>query len=799
MGNELMRAQQYLEAKRVYLEYITKRPELAAMLSVNVKLCEKRSSSSFISGDLGDGSLGCMANSATPWALGSSAAMCGIKALGGSRYQALNDDPKFLFSFDTPIATGFIRVTYLIEIDPSARWNRSVIYLDYGGGYNEVDKFEVHALSGNLLSRLIYIDRPLLRMRFDPLDHPGEFSIGEFDVSRVSDARARAEIAELVRRRTRSSANNDQVLNGILHDKYLHSITPEVPLSYEDWIEYCEHQSLPTAECISNSIQSFNWLPKISVVVATYNTEEALLRECIESVLTQSYRSWELCIADDCSTKDHVYRVLKEYAARDARIKIERRSSNGHISEASNTALNMASGEFVALLDHDDKLANHALYFVVEALNHNQHAQILYSDEDKIDQIGVRYSPHFKPKWNPTLFFSQNYVSHLGVYRRELICRIGGFRPGTEGSQDQDLLLRCLPYVRESQIVHIPRVLYHWRAVPGSTALAANEKSYTTEAGIKALRDFFHGQGQIDINVHKGLRENTYKVDFPLPRIPPKVTILIPTRDQKKITEVAIESILNKTNYPNYEIVILDNQSEQRETLEYFSFLEARYESVQVLRYPHAFNYSAINNFGVRQTGGELVALVNNDVEVIAPDWLTEMVRHAVRDSVGCVGAKLYYPDDSVQHAGVILGIRGVAGHSHKHFPRSSPGYFARAICPQNVSAVTGACLLVKRSIYEAVGGLNEVDLKVAFNDIDFCLRVREAGYDNVWTPYAELYHHESISRGYEDTDEKLKRFNSEVRYMKERWGSVLQSDPYYNPNLTLESEDFAYAYPPRI
>jgi glycosyltransferase involved in cell wall biosynthesis len=538
--------------------------------------------------------------------------------------------------------------------------------------------------------------------------------------------------------------------------------------------------------------KSFKHEPIISIVMPVYNTAEIFLRRAIDSVLAQSYDHWELCIADDASRKLHVRKALEEYARQDTRIKIKFREQNGHISAASNSALELATGEYVALMDHDDELARHALFFMVEAINRNPSAQILYSDEDKIDELGNRSDPHFKPDWNPDLFFSQNYVSHLSIYRCELLQRIEGFRIGVEGSQDQDLLLRCLPCVNPADIMHIPKVLYHWRALEGSTARTSEEKTYTTEAGIKALTDFFSSQDQNHIQVEAGLLPNTYRVRYPIPQPEPLVSLLVPTRDMLEVLEPCIRSILERTTYQNYEIVIVDNESVQSATFDYFKYIQAEDARVRVLTYRYPFNYSAINNYGVQQARGELIGLVNNDIEIINREWLTEMISHALRPEIGCVGAKLYYQDETIQHAGVIIGLGGVAGHSHKYFPRSASGYFCRLKIVQNLSAVTAACLIVRKSIYEQVGGLEEAALRIAFNDVDFCLKVREAGYRNLWTPYAELYHYESKTRGAEDTPEKQARFNSEIEFIKTKWGKVLARDPFYSQNLTLAREDFS-------
>ncbi len=556
--------------------------------------------------------------------------------------------------------------------------------------------------------------------------------------------------------------------------------------SYQEWIN---NHEVVTASLALQNIKDFKYKPLISIIVPVYNPEKQLLIECIESVIKQSYDNWELCLADDKSPNKDVREVLEEYTVKDKRIKVVFREENGHISEASNSALEVATGEWSALLDHDDELHVHALYHVVEVLNQKPKTELIYSDEDKIDEDGVRSGPHFKADWNLDLLYSQNYVSHLGVYKTDIINKIGGFRKGYEGSQDFDLLLRYSREIDQANVVHIPKVLYHWRMVEGSTALASEEKTYTTDAGIKALQDHFEALNK-DVTVEKGAGANMYKVNWQIAD-EPLVSLIIPTYNGYDITKQAIDSILEKTTYQNYEILLVDNNSNDPIALEYFEELD-EHEKITVLRYPYPFNYSAINNFAAKQAKGTIIGLVNNDVEVITPDWLTEMVSHAQREDVGCVGAMLYFENDTIQHAGVICGLGGVAGHSHKYFPRDHPGYFYRLKLVQNLSAVTAACLLVRKSVFDEVNGLNEDDLKVAFNDVDFCLKVQAAGYRNLWTPYAELYHYESISRGAEDNPEKVARFNKEVDYMKDIWGTDKQSDPCYSPNLSLEREDFS-------
>lgn len=707
---------------------------------------------------------------------------------GQYHWTSHGQDPHFLleFSHGNHLEAGWYNVR-LLQHQNRAR-SQAKLYFDFGDGFTEAHAVALPHTSGEPFDRVLHLPHRAHQVRFDPKEVSGEFRVDALAISPLEPGEAReamlAADATLGNDTTQSTAD--------LYKAYQQTIDRRHnQLPYQEWIETVEQPGQPEEEAIA-ALSGRADAPKISIVVPAYNTPDALLRACIESVRTQSYPHWELCIADDASPSAHVWTVLQEYAQRDPRIRVMRRQKNGHISRASNDALALATGDFVALLDHDDELAANALYFMADEILRNPDAQIIYSDEDKITVDGQRFDPHFKSDWNPDLFYSQNYVSHLGVYARALLNKIGGFRPGFEGSQDQDLLLRCLPHVKANQIAHIPRILYHWRTVEGSTALASGEKSYTTQAGIRALQDHFKQNGPAGVVVEAGQVANTYRVRWPIPTPTPLVSLLIPTRDKKTITEVAVRSILDKTTYPNYEILILDNGSVEPETLAFFEQIQRESDRVRVLRYDHPFNYSAINNFGVQHAAGEVVGLINNDVEVIASEWLTEMVSHAIRPDIGCVGAKLYYGNDTIQHAGVILGIGGVAGHSHKQAERDAHGYFSRLKIHQNLSAVTAACLLIKKSVYEQVDGLDEDNLRVAFNDVDFCLKVRESGYRNLWTPYAELYHHESISRGQEDTPEKLARFQKEIDFMKSKWGEILNTDPHYNPNLTLDREDFS-------
>ena len=566
---------------------------------------------------------------------------------------------------------------------------------------------------------------------------------------------------------------------------------------YPEWVRRYDTITDDARGAMRNRVDAFGYKPVISVLMPTYNPKPEWLREAIESVRQQIYPHWELCIADDASTDQAIRPILEAYAASDPRIKIVFREQNGHISAASNSALEVATGEWLALLDHDDLLAEHALFWVADAINHRPDARLIYSDEDKIDQKGKRFGPYFKCDWNVELFYAQNMFSHLGVYQRTLVRDAGGFRIGFEGSQDYDLALRCAEKISTEEILHIPRVLYHWRVHADSTSLSTSTKPYAALAGVKALKEHFQRQ-----NIHADVELTPLdmrRVRHVLPTILPLVSLIIPTRNGLHLIRQCITSILEKTTYKNYEIIIVDNGSDDPSVIEYFKSLQSQ-AAIRIIRDDRDFNYSALNNAAIQQARGDIVGLVNNDIEVISPDWLSEMVSLVLQPRVGAVGAKLWYPDRTLQHGGVLLGIGGVANHAHYKMPDCSFGYFGRAAVTQEFSAVTAACLLIKKSIYEEVGGLNERDLKIAFNDIDFCLRVKQAGYRNIWTPYAELYHHESASRGTENTPEKQARFLSEVHYMMQAWDGQLQNDPAYSPNLTLEIDaDFSLAWPPRV
>lgn len=690
------------------------------------------------------------------------------------QWNAENDDPQFLIENLECIRGRIVRFSFRIFSD-NQHQSPCILYVNCGHGFSERSSVRLKVGSDGVVDQQIEFTASLVGLRFDPISHNGSFSIFDLCIDLVDHLNGKA----------------DRIV--ISDDKACNRTCPgiEFSIDYAQWIDINE-PSPSSYERYRKKVPQRNDGPLISVAMPTFNTPPQFLRKAIESVVNQVYEKWELCIADDCSTTQEIRSILFEYASSDDRIKIVFREKNGHISAASNTAIGMATGDYIGFLDHDDELHPLALLHIAIVIQSNPDATLFFSDEDKISIEGDRSEPYFKSKFNYDLFLSQNMICHFSVYTATSLQLAGGFRVGFEGAQDYDLALRVLDLFGEDAIHHIPHVLYHWRMIPQSTASDHEAKPYAASAAARAIAEHL-ARKQIFGKVEEApLASGFHRVVYSLPEKLPLVEIIIPTRDASKLLCQCIDSIRNKTTYPNYLITIIDNGSIEQATFDLFTSY-ARDVRIRVLRDDSPFNYSAINNRVALASVAELVCLMNNDIEVIEDDWLTEMVSLGILEGVGAVGAKLLYPDKTVQHSGVILGIGGVAGHSHKFFPCNAPGYFCRNLLRNSMSAVTGACLLVRADTYKQVGGLDE-KLVVAFNDVDFCLRVREAGYRNIWTPYALLYHHESASRGYEDTPEKKARFEREIAFIKERWGSRLIHDPCYSPNLTLDSENFAIA-----
>lgn len=553
-------------------------------------------------------------------------------------------------------------------------------------------------------------------------------------------------------------------------------------IDYAEWITRHENIDLKSQQ---EQSKKFDYRPLISIAMPVYNVEIKWLEKCIDSVINQTYDNWELCISDDASTDPKIKKCLEAYEKKEPRIKVVFRKENGHISLATNSALEIATGEFIALLDNDDELPPHALFEVVKVLNERPELDVIYSDEDKIDAEGNRFDPHFKADWSPDTLMGNNYISHLSVYRSSIVKSLGGFRKGYEGSQDYDLVLRVTEQIPEDHIYHIDKVLYHWRTIPGSTASSGEAKSYIYDSGVKALTDTLNRRG-IKGTVRPGLISGFYEVTYEVLQ-EELVSVIIPTKNGYDDLKLCVDSIIEKTSYPNYEIIIADNGSTDPKMQELFAEYKKQLNErfiVELIDIP--FNYSRINNLAAEKASGKYLLFLNNDTEVIEPNWMTTMVSYAQFDRIGCVGAKLYYPDDTTQHAGVLVGIGGVAGHALNNYDRTHCGYFGRLVIDVNYLAVTAACMMVKAADFKAVNGFDET-LEVAFNDVDLCLKIYELGRYNVYAHQAELYHFESKSRGYEDTPEKQKRFAGEIKKMQDKWPAYIAHDPFYNDNLTKE------------
>ena len=562
--------------------------------------------------------------------------------------------------------------------------------------------------------------------------------------------------------------------------------TREIP--YQKWI--VRHLPGPK-ELERQRREKFDFQPKISIVIPLYKTQEKYLRQLVETIKEQTYPNWELCLSDGSGANSPIAGLLESLAASDERIKVVSHEESLQISENTNAAIEIATGDYIAFADHDDELTPNALFECVKALNKNRDVKVLYSDEDKMSMDGHKFfQPHFKPDYNPDLLCTVNYICHLFVVDRKVIEQVGTLRKEFDGAQDYDFIFRCIEAVSPEEICHVPKILYHWRCHEESTAENPESKTYAFESGKRAIEEHYRRTG-IDAEVYQGEFLGLYRTRFHRDH-DPLISIIIPNKDHIDDLKRCIDSIEAKSTYTNYEYIIVENNSEEKETFAYYEQLEAVNPKVHVVYYKGHFNYSSINNFGVQYAKGEYFLLLNNDTEIINDDCLEELLGYCTREDVGAVGARLYYEDDTIQHAGVVIGFGGIAGHCFVQQKRGFTGYCHRIICAQDYSAVTAACMMVKREAFEKVGGLSE-ELQVAFNDIDFCMKLRQAGYLIVYNPYAELYHYESKSRGLEDTPEKVARFNQEIATFEKRWPDILKNgDPFYNPNLTLDSQDFS-------
>ena len=557
----------------------------------------------------------------------------------------------------------------------------------------------------------------------------------------------------------------------------------EREVEYQEWYE----KNKPSEEELARQRKK-KWKEPvtISVLVPAYRTPEVFLRQMIESVLNQTYPHLELCIADGSGENISVENVVKEYQANDQRVRYQRLEKNEGIAGNTNAAIRMATGDYLALFDHDDLLAPNALFEVASTIEKDK-ADVVYTDEDKVtSDLKEHFQPHFKPDFNPDLLCSNNYICHLFVVKRSLALKLGGQDPAYDGAQDYDFIFRCTE--EAEKIVHIAKILYHWRVHQASTADNPTSKMYAFDAGKRAIEAHLQRIGaKAEVSHTKDL--GFYRVKYQV-QGNPKVSIVIPNKDEKETLKKCLESIWQKTTYSNYEIILVENNSTTREIRDYYQELDGK-NGVRVVYWDKEFNYSAINNFGISYAKGEYILCLNNDITVISPEWMEELLANCQRPEVGIVGARLYYPDNTIQHAGIVLGMGGCAGSLFVGLARSRGGYLHKAALQQDLSAVTAACFMVKKETFEKVGGFEE-KLAVAFNDVDFCLKVRHAGYLVVYDPYAELYHHESKTRGYENTEAKKRRFQEEIEYMRCHWMPDILRDPYYNENLSLKASDYS-------
>ncbi len=564
-------------------------------------------------------------------------------------------------------------------------------------------------------------------------------------------------------------------------------VTKRDSISYRAWLK---EQTPSKSALAAQSKRKFPYMPKISIVVPLYRTPEKYLAEMIASVKEQTYGNWELCLSDGSGENSPLREILKKYEREDKRIRVVYNEKQLHISDNTNAALEIATGDFIAFADHDDLLAKNALYECVRELNQDRTIEILYTDEDKVDMEGKEhFMPHFKSDFNIDMLRCMNYICHLFVVKREICEKAGKLNHEFDGAQDYDFVFRCIE--QSDKIRHIPKILYHWRAHKDSTAENPESKLYAFQAGARAIQAHLDRVG-LHARVSMTPLNGTYRTRYILDEHP-MVSVIIPNKDHIQDLEKCIRSLEEKNTYKNIEYIIVENNSTDQKTFAYYEKLKQECERAKVVTWDgKGFNYPLINNFGAEHAKGEYLLFLNNDTEILNENCIEEMLGFCMREEVGAVGARLYYEDNSIQHAGVIVGMGGIAGHAFVGYPKDDPGYFRRIIVAQDYSAVTAACMLVKRKVFEEVKGFDS-RYAVAFNDVDLCLKIREAGYLIVYNPYAELKHYESKSRGYEDTEEKVRRFNSEVELFSKRWADFLEAgDPYYSPNLTLDKNDFS-------
>lgn len=705
-------------------------------------------------------------------------------------WRATGADPQFVWRKGLPAPGWYMLEVVLLHNQPLAGMR---VYFHSGNGYTDDGSFYLPLKAGRLTKRLCFIPPGIKAIRIDPMESAGEFSFGHLRFARVTTAMAVDRLARRLRnmhyhwretpleqvmpqlRQEAESARSDWL---VLAAKYYEETFARMAMawSYPEWIAR-NPPHVPETMRTNRKCLAF-----VAVVLVHDEASLELVKRTYASIDAQDYPALRLTFLLSDGVSAQLVDWLSGAADQDARVEVKPIGELARSGDAIRDCAQMYPEHWVTVMEPGDALSADAFWWVADEVLKNPGVALVYSDEDCLDAGGGRFGPSFRPDWNPDLLCSRNYTGKAVWVRAAELIGVESLAGIGLAAQRYNWVVR-LGLARKLPVIHVPRVLYHGAAdgCPGQQDLAECHQILAAW-----LREQSPGISADVVEEAGGFR-----VCHVLPDTPPLVSLLIPTRNGVDILQPCVDAILSRTDYPELEVIILDNQTDCPRTLRYMQSV-TRDSRVRVLTWDHPFNYSAINNFGATQARGDIIGLINNDIEPINRDWLREMVSHAMRPEVGCVGAKLYYSNDTIQHAGVILGIGGVAGHSHKYLERDARGYENRLKLVQNLSAVTGACLLLRKAVFDEVGGLEEANLAVAFNDVDLCLRVREAGYRNVWTPYAEAYHHESVSRGADDTPEKRERADREAVYMRERWGNELDNDPAYNPNLTLIHEDFS-------
>jgi GT2 family glycosyltransferase len=730
---------------------------------------------------------------------------------------ATSDDPSFTVELVGSLLKKPGWYTLRIHLKTSLSKIRAKFYFDTGKGANEKESL---ILSGNddaVIKRIFYAEKPVKKLRFDPMEKAEKFTIKHISLCKRDEARAKKYMLDILLQSDKyKSVKEKSILENMLSklgkDKYssimstiyseynrLYPSMSDFDANYLKWIASNDTITIHDRSLIKHHISSFNSRPKFSILMPVYNTRPQFLREAIDSVSSQIYQDWELCIVDDNSTIEDVSEILLGFSAQDSRIKTSFRKENGGISACTNTALDMATGDWIVLMDHDDILPEYALYMVAEAINTHPDVSILYSDEDRMDENGKRFKPYFKPSFNYDLFLGQNMINHLGVYRADLVQRAGGFREGFEGSQDWDLALRVMDVASNPRIHHIPFILYHWRS--GGERFSTQSTIRTREASERAVNEHFRRTGQaaeaIPLQISSFLR-----IKRELPSVRPLVSIIIPTQNFDDRFKTCIDGLLNRTSYSPMEIIVADNGSNEQNVPLYDELRSHQF--VNIIKAPEPFNFSKLVNKAASASSGEILVLLHKDTKITNSEWLNEMVCHVLRSDVGAVGAKLCDESDTIQHAGVVFKNHNdgdsIDEHIHRGVPRSFSGYFHRLIFTHEVACVTKVCLATRREVFMELGGFDENNLSVFFNDIHFCFQARQAGYRIIWTPHAELYHYNDQANqvSFSNSEQYSSIYKAEHAYMRKIWGKELDEDPFYNPNLSLHNAEFNISHKPR-